>query len=319
MAAAPTIGWLCVGRAIAGLTGSGTGPAGAVIADVSLPDRRAATFGLIGAAFGVGFIVGPALGGLVATLGVRAPFLLGAGLAGVNPLAMMILLPETLEPENRRAFRWREATVVGSFRPLFRMGGAAAPLLLANFLWQVGSVVYPAVWAFWTALRFGWSPRAIGLSLAWVGVLMALVQVALPGRIIAAIGERRAAALGLACGAFSLFANAFATAGWQVYAFFLIGALAAIAWPALNGLLSRSVDATRQGGLQGGIGATNSLASVIGPVLAAQSLAFGSARGFDGGAFVVAGALLAAAALIVALLVPNLRFVDDTPELEPAR
>ncbi len=317
MAAAPTLAWLFVGRAIAGLTGSVTGPAGAVIADVSPPEKRAATFGLIGAAFGVGFILGPALGGLVAGLGMRAPFLLSAALAGVNALAMLFLLPETLAPENRRAFRWRDATVLGSFRPLFHAGNAT-PLLLANFLWQVGSVVYPAVWSFWASIRFGWLPWQIGVSLAWVGALMALVQVFVTPRVIARIGERRAAVLGLTCGAGGLFANAFTTAGWQVYVVFLFGSLAAIAWPALNGLLSRMTDAAHQGGLQGGIGASNSVASVLGPVIAAQSLAFGSARGFEGAAFVVAGTLLAVSALIIATLVPSLRFPNPTPSLEPA-
>ena len=318
MAAAPTLAWLFVGRAIAGLTGSVTGPAGAVIADVSPPDKRAATFGLIGAAFGIGFILGPAIGGLASHWGVRAPFIVSASLAGLNALVMIFLLPETLAPENRRAFRWRDANVVGSFRPLFALGGAAAPLLVANFLWQVGGVVYPAVWAFWATLRFGWSAEAVGWSVAGVGLVTATVQVGLTGRVVAAVGERRAAVLGLSCGAACLFAYAFVTAGWQVYVFFLAGGLAAFAWPAMNGMLSRSVDATRQGALQGGIGAMNSIASVIGPVLGAQSLAFGSARGFDGGAFIVAGCLLGAAALLVAFAVPTLRYADISPEPEPA-
>ncbi len=318
MALAPTIGWLFLGRAIAGITGSVTGPAGAVIADVSPPEKRAATFGLIGAAFGVGFILGPALGGLASGWGVRAPFLVSAGLAGVNAIVMLFLLPETLVPENRRAFRWRDATVVGSFRPLFAMGAGAAPLLLANFLWQVGGVVYPAVWAFWATIRFGWTPRTIGWSLAWVGMLMALVQVTLTARVVARVGERGAAVIGLSCGAACLFAYAFATAGWQVYAFFLVGSLAAFAWPAMNGMMSRAVDATRQGALQGGIGAMNSVASVIGPIIATQSLAYGSARGFDGGAFLVAGTLLAASALIIRTLVVPTRQNTPSPALEPA-
>ncbi len=318
MAFAPTLAWLFVGRAVAGLTGSVTGPAGAVIADVSPPEKRAATFGLIGAAFGVGFILGPALGGLASSWGVRAPFMVAAALAAINAVVMLFLLPETLASEHRRAFHWRDATVVGSFRPLFAMGASAAPLLVANFLWQVGGVVYPAIWSFWATIRFGWDARAIGWSLTWVGLLMALVQVTLTARVIARLGERRAAILGLSGGAACMFAYAFATAGWQVYAFFLVGALAAFAWPAMNGILSRSVDATRQGALQGGIGAMNSAASVIGPVIATQSLAFGSARGFDGGAFIVAGSLLAASALIIATLVAPLRFEVPSPALEPA-
>ena len=219
---------------------------------------------------------------------MRAPFWLAAGLALVNAVAMLAFLPETLAPENRRPFVLREATVFGAFRPLFA-ATRATPLLIAWFLWQLGSVVYPATWSFWATLRFGWSAAAIGWSLAWVGFLQLLVQVLFTGRAVTRLGEWGAAVLGLGCGAVTLLAYAFVTQGWQVYAFFLIGCLGALAWPALNGILSRSVDATRQGALQGGIGSMNSVAAIIGPLVAAQSLAWGSARGFDGAAFLVAG------------------------------
>ena len=303
-AVAPTLAWLFLGRAIAGVTGALYGPAGAVIADVSPPEKRAAGYGLLGAAFGIGFVIGPALGGLVATLGPRVPFVVAAVLAAGNALAMYFLLPETLAPENRRPFRLRDAHVVGAFRPLFAASEkGAAPLLIAWFLWQLGGIVYPATWGFWAAIRFGWGPREIGWSLAWVGLLMGLVQVTLTTKVVARLGERRAAVIGLACGAATMLAYAFTTQPWQVYAFFLVGALGALAWPALNGLLSRMVDASRQGALQGGIGSMNSVAAIIGPVLAAQSLALGSARGFDGAAFLVAGGLIGAAALIIAATV----------------
>ncbi|WP_425229522.1 MFS transporter [Sphingomonas sp.] len=301
-AAAPTLAWLFVGRAIAGLTGAIYGPAGAVIADVSPPEKRAAGYGMLGAAFGIGFVIGPALGGLVATLGLRAPFIVAGLLAALNALVMYFVLPETLDSAHRRPFRLRESTVVGAFRPLFTAGNAA-PLLIAWFLWQLGSIVYPATWSFWATIRFGWGPKEIGWSLAWVGLLMGLVQTLLTGRMVAWLGERRAAVVGLLCGAACMVAYAFTTQVWQVYAFFLVGALGAFAWPALNGLLSRMVDATRQGALQGGIGSMNSVAAILGPLIAAQSLAWGAGRGFDGTAFLVAGALIGAAALIIALLV----------------
>jgi len=303
MAAAPSLAWLFLGRAIAGVTGAIYGPASAVIADVTPPERRAASFGLLGAAFGLGFIAGPALGGLVSGWGPRAPFILASALAGLNTLVALALLPETLDADKRRAFRLRDAHVIGAFRPLFQ-AGHAAPLLMAWFLWQVGGVVYPATWAFWAAIRFGWNATAIGWSLAWIGFLSLLVQSLLTGRAVARFGERRAALLGLACGSACLVAYAFTTEGWQVYAFFLVGCLGALAWPAMNGLLSRMVDETHQGALQGGIGAMNSVAAVIGPVAAAQALAWGSTRGLDGAAFLLAGGLLAAAALILWLRVP---------------
>ena len=305
MAAAPTRAWLFVGRAIAGVAGATIGPAGAVIADVTPPERRAAAFGLVGAAFGIGFILGPALGGLAAAIGSRAPFVIAAGMAATNALIMLMALPETLPHERRRRFRLRDAHVLEAFRPLFHAGNAA-PLLVATFLWQLGGVVYPTTWAYWATAQFGWDATAIGWSLAYVGLLSVIVQMGVTARVIAALGERGAAIVGLACAAATMIAYAFATHGWQVYAFFLIGAFGALAYPAINGTLSRLVDETRQGALQGGIASLSSLAAIIGPPVAAQAFAEGTARGFDGAAFLVAGGLMTAATLVIALFVPRL-------------
>ena len=313
MAAAPTLAWLFVGRVIAGIAGATFGPAGAVIADVTPPEKRSAAFGLMGAAFGIGFILGPALGGIAAGMGVRAPFVIAALCAGLNAVVMLLFLPETLAPEHRRPFRLRDAHVIGAFRPLFHAGNAA-PLLVAWFLWQLGGTVYPATWSFWAAIRFDWDAEAIGWSLAYVGLLQALVQTLLTGRIIQRTGERNAAILGLTCGALTLFAYAFTYQGWQVYAFFLVGALGAIAWPAMNGTLSRMVDASHQGALQGGISSMNNVAAIFGPLIASQALAAGAARGFDGAAFVIAAALIGGAALIIAVFVPRVRFPDAAPD-----
>ena len=304
MALAPNLAWLFVGRALAGVAGATFGPAGAVIADVTPPQRRSAVFGLLGAAFGVGFIVGPALGGLVASFGLRAPFVAAAALAALNAATMALFLPETLAPEHRRPFRLRDAHVIGAFRPLFHAGNAT-PLLLAWFLWQLGGVVYPATWSFWAALRFGWGAAAIGWSLAWVGLLSIVVQLGLTARIVGRFGERRTAMLGLAAAGTCLFAYAFTTHGWQVYAFFVVGALGALVYPAMSGTLSRMVDATRQGALQGGIGSMNSVAAAAGPLLASQALAWGASRGMDGAAFLCAAMLLLSAMAIIAFAVPR--------------
>jgi DHA1 family tetracycline resistance protein-like MFS transporter len=312
MAAAPTLAWLFVGRAIAGIAGATFGPAGAVIADVTPPEKRAAVYGILGAAFGTGFIIGPALGGLVADWGVRAPFVIAAVLALANAATMFFLLPETLDLAHRRPFRLRDAHVIGAFRPLFHAGNAA-PLLLAWFLWQLGGVVYPAVWAFWAAIRFGWDAGAIGWSLAWVGFLTIVVQLVLTPRVMPRLGEHRSAVVGLVASALTLFAYAFTTQGWQVYAFFLVGSLGAFAYPALNGILTRMVDATHQGALQGGLGAMNSVAAILGPLIASQSLAWGAERGFDGAAFLIAAVLIGASAIIIALGTPRL-----SPSTEPA-
>src|SRR5438309_6451177 len=183
MAAAPTIGWLFVGRLIAGITGATYSPANAVLADVTPPERRGAVFGLMGAAFGLGFILGPAAGGLLATLGTRAPFIAAASLAGVNALWILLAMPETLPPERRRPFDWRQANVFGAFKPLLAAGGAA-PLILAALLWQIAHNVYPATWAFWGGLALHWNAAAIGWSLAASGLTMALAQVFVTGRAI---------------------------------------------------------------------------------------------------------------------------------------
>jgi len=304
MAAAPNLLWLFIGRAIAGIAGAIIGPAGAVIADVTPPEKRSATFGLISAAFGAGFVLGPALGGLVAEFGPRAPFIVAGLLAALNALVMMLLLPETLAPENRRPFRLREAHVIGAFRPLFRAGYATS-LLVAWFLWQLGNVVYPTTWAFWAHIRFGWDARAIGLSLAFVGLMTILVQLLVTPYAMRRWGERLAGLIGLGSSAFTLLAYVFATQGWQVYAFFLIGGLGALAYPALSGILSRMVDARNQGALQGGIASMNSVSQIIGPLLAAQSLAYGTAHGFDGAAFLLAGLLMVIALLILIVAVPS--------------
>ncbi len=299
-AAAPSITWLFICRAISGVAGGTFGPIGAVIADVTPPERRAVNFGYVNAAFGIGFIAGPALGGLIAIFGPRAPFWLAAFLALANAVAMYFWLPETLREENRRPFSLRDSHVIGAFKPLFA-AGSATPLLIAWFLWQLGGIVYPSTWAFWAKLRFGWSETQIGLSLAWVGFLQLLVQLFLTERVIRRIGERGAAITGLSCAAVALTSYAFATQGWQVYAFFIVGCIGALAWPALNGMLSQMVDATRQGALQGGIGSMNSVAAILGPLLAAQSLAWGARHAFDGAAFLVAGVLTGTATLIILL------------------
>ncbi|MFA6117191.1 MAG: TCR/Tet family MFS transporter [Sphingomonas sp.] len=290
MAWAPTLAWLFLGRAIAGIAGAVYSPASSVLADVTPPEKRSGVFGLIGAAFGIGFVIGPAIGGLLADFGPRAPFVAAAILALVNAAVMIVAMPETLAPENRRPFKLRDAHVVGAFRPLFHAGNAA-PLLAAWFVWQLAHMVYPATWSFWAAIRFDWDAKAIGWSLAFVGLVMALVQGGLTGKIIARVGERRALVIGLVSAGISFLAFAFITQSWQAYALFLVSALSGLIFPAMNGLLSRMVDASHQGALQGGIGSMGSISSILGPLLLTQALATGVDHGFPGAAFLLAGIL----------------------------
>lgn len=298
MALAPTLGWLFLGRMIAGAAGAVYGPASSVLADVTPPERRSGVFGLIGGAFGIGFIVGPAIGGLLAGFGPRAPFLAAALLALLNAAAMLIAMPETLALADRRNFSLRDAHVVGAFRPLLRAGNAM-PLLAAWFLWQLAHMVYPATWSFWATIRLGWDARAIGWSLAFVGLVMAVVQVFVPARLIAAVGEKRALLIGLGCAVIGFAGLAFADRGWEAYLAFVVTAPSGVIFPAMNGLLSRLTDATRQGALQGGIGSMGSVASIVGPLLLTQALATGSEHAMVGAGFLCAAALAAGSMVII--------------------
>lgn len=298
MAAAPTLAWLFVGRLIAGIAGATYGPAYAVIADVTPPEKRGATFGLMGAAFGIGFMLGPAIGGLTAGLGTRTPFVIAAALAGANALWIATRLPETLPAERRRPFRLRDAHVLGAFRPLFHAGGAA-PLLAAALLWQLAHFVYPSTWAFWAGLTLHWDATEIGWSLAAAGLAMGLAQTFVTGRAIARFGEARTVVIGMVVGGLSFLGYVFATQGWMVYAIIAFSALQGLVWPSLNALLSRMTDASHQGALQGGMASIASIAAIIGPLAMTQALAFGAEHGEPGGAFLLATLLVLLALLIV--------------------
>ena len=292
MAAAPTLAWLFVGRAIAGIAGATYGPVNAVIADVTPPDKRGQAFGWVGAAFGGGFILGPALGGLLTDLGTRAPFVAAAALAFANAALIALFMPETLTPENRRAFDWRRANVFGAFAPVFHAGGATA-LLVATLLWQIAHMVFPATWAFWAEIALGWDARAIGWSLAASGLSMMVAQALLTGRAIKWFGEGRTVLIGLAAGAIVFALYAFANEGWQVYALIVVGALTGLVFPSINAILSSRVDAQNQGALQGGMAGLASVAAIVGPLAMTQALALGAEARFPGAAFALAAALSA--------------------------
>lgn len=298
MAAAPTIGWLFIGRLVAGIAGASYGPANAVLADVTPPADRARVFGLMGAAFGGGFIIGPALGGLIAGFGVRAPFIVAAALAAVNCVWIAVALPETLASEARRPFEWRRANPFGTFAPILR-APQAVPLILASFLWQLAHSVYPATWAFWAELRFDWSPAQIGWSLAAAGLAMAVAQVFITGPAVARFGEQRSVIIGMLVGGASFALYAFVTTTWAVYAILFFSALQGLVYPSLNALLSRMTDASNQGALQGGMASVASVAAVAGPLAMTQALAFGAERGTTGAAFLLAAALVAVTMAVI--------------------
>jgi DHA1 family tetracycline resistance protein-like MFS transporter len=281
-----------------------------VLADITPPEKRGATFGLMGAAFGLGFILGPAMGGLLSGFGTRAPFIVAAALAGLNALWIALRLPETLAEDRRRPFRWREAHIFGAFRPLFHAGGAA-PLLVAALLWQLAHIVYPSTWAFWAELAHHWTAAQIGWSLAAAGLAMALAQSLVTGRAIARYGEARTVVIGMVVGGLSFLAYVFASEDWMVYAVIFLSALQGLVWPSLNALLSRMTDASHQGALQGGMSSIASIAAIIGPLAMTQALAFGAERGEPGGAFLLAFVLVLCALTIIVFGV--VRKLDRTP------
>lgn len=304
MGVAPTVGWLFLGRAAAGMAGAVYVPANAYVADISAPENRAKAFGLVGSAFGLGFILGPAIGGLLGHLGPRAPFFAAAALAAANFLFGLFVLPESLPKERRRRFDWSRAHTFGTLAQLARKPFVLG-YALAMAMYFVANAVYPTTWAFAMTAKFAWPSWLIGLSLAAVGLVMALVQILVIGRLVKRIGEMGAALTGLSWGACGLLAFALAPQGWMVFVIIVLGGLQALSYPALNALLSRAVPADEQGELQGGVASLSSLANILGPFAMSQTFAFFAAPRasfyFPGAAFVLAAALmLAAVALLLA-------------------
>lgn len=295
LAVAPTLMWLFIGRAIAGIAGAVYAPANAFAADITPPEQRGKMFGRLGAAFGLGFIIGPALGGLVGELGPRAPFVLAAVLSAANLVFGYLVLPESLPQERRRKLEWKRANPLGGLMALGHYGGVIG-IILAYFLFSLAFNVYPGTWSYYTEAKFGWSSSMIGLSLMTSGLCMAFVQFVLTGPIIARLGEARAAMLAMSVAVFGCFAQAFVTEGWMIFVLQPLICLQALSFPTVNALISRRVSPSEQGALQGVMGSMQALGSVFGPVMLTQVLAAFTERGapvyFPGAAFMLAGILM---------------------------
>jgi DHA1 family tetracycline resistance protein-like MFS transporter len=268
-----TIVWLFVGRAIAGIAGAAYTTATAYIADVTPREKRAQSFGLVGAAFGIGFIVGPAIGGLLGGLGSRAPFFAAAALALLNVLYGFFVVPESLPPERRRPFHWTRAHPLGTLQRLRSYPGVLA-MIGAMFVWQLAHQALPSAWAFYTMFKFRWSEALVGVSLAAAGVTIAIVQGGLTRVLIPRMGERRAALTGLTLGSLGFLGYAIATRTWMMYSFMPVFAFAGLVYPSINGLMSQQVSERSQGELQGGVASVYSLATIIGPPFMTQIFRF---------------------------------------------
>jgi DHA1 family tetracycline resistance protein-like MFS transporter len=299
---APTLFWLFIGRIIAGICGASFTTASAYIADISTPDKRAQNFGMIGAAFGLGFIVGPLLGSLFSQFGVRVPFLVAAILALLNWLYGYFVLPESLSIDNRRRFDWKRANPLGSLLQLKKYP-ATIGMIASMVLIYIAGHAAQSTWTYFTMERFNWNEQWVGYSIAFVGVSIAVVQGGLIKPAMKILGEKKAVYFGLSFYVIGFVLFSMATQGWMMFAFMLPYALGGIAGPAIQGIVSAKVPANEQGELQGALTSLMSLTSIVGPILMTTLFAFFTAANapiyFPGAPFMM-GAVLTVFSLLIA-------------------
>ena len=295
MALAPTLAWLFVGRVLSAITSATWAVGFAYIADVAKPEQRAQAFGRAAAAFGLGFIIGPALGGMLGEYGPRLPFWVASGLTIANALYGFLVLPESLAPERRSAFSLRRANPIGAL-DFLRREPALIGLAFARFLRGVAHDVQPVIFVLYTTYRYGWTKTEVGLALFAIGILGTAVSALLVQPIVRAIGERGTLLFGLACGGLAFLGFGFAPSALWFCAFIPLEALWWLDGAAMQALLTRRVSPSAQGELQGALSAVQSIASLIAPPLFAFTYAFfiepGRADPIPGAAWYLAGALM---------------------------
>ncbi|MBB2144812.1 MFS transporter [Pedobacter sp. LMG 31464] len=286
---APTLGWLFVGRVIAGITGASFTTAMAYIADISTPEKKAQNFGMVGVAFGIGFIIGPLIGGLFSHMGLRVPFMISAGLALLNWLYGYFILPESLKPENRREFSWKRANPIGSMVSVAKYP-AIIGLVVALLLLFIASHSVQSNWGYYVIEKFNWNSSMIGYSLSIVGVAVAVVQGGLIRIIIPKIGNKKAIILGLILYIIGFTCFAFAPNGLMMMIFILPYCLAGIGNPAMQSIISNQVPANAQGEIQGIVTSMQSAGAILGPFSMAYIFAHFIAKGngiyFPGAPFI---------------------------------
>ncbi len=294
LAFAPSIGWLFLGRVIAGITGASFTTATAYIADISTPEKRAQNFGLVGAAFGLGFILGPVLGGQLVQFGAKVPFLAAAGLALLNCLYGYFVLPESLDKAHRRKFEWKRANPLGSL-VLLRKYSAVAGLVASLTLVYIAGHSVQSTWTYYNMEKFNWTEAKVGYSLGFIGLVVALVQGGLIRVIIPRLGQERSVYTGLLLYSIGFLLFAFATQGWMMFAFMVPYALGGIAGPSIQGIISSNVPANEQGELQGALTSLMSATAIIGPPLMTFLFAHFTKAGapllFPGAPFLMASVL----------------------------
>jgi len=300
---APSIFWLFFGRLVAGITGASHTVAAAYIADVSTRENKAQNFGLLGAAFGLGFIIGPVIGGVLGHYGPRYPFFAAAGLTFLNFLYGYFLVPESLPKENRRKFHWVNANPIGSFRHI-RKYPNIMPLLLCVFLINIAAHAVQSTWSYFTMEKFHWDERMVGYSLGIIGVLLTIVQAGLIRVIIPKLGLPKSIVLGLCLNSISLLAFGLAGTSMMLFAVSVLYVLGGIAGPAIQSSISNSTPANEQGQIQCGLTSIISLTAIIGPLLMTSLFSFFTKKNgpiYLPGAPFYLGAFLALIAVFIAI------------------
>ncbi|MEN9865250.1 MAG: Tetracycline efflux transporter [Pseudomonadota bacterium] len=301
MALAPSIPWLFIGRILSGVTSASFSTANAYIADVTPPEKRAKAFGMIGMAFGLGFVLAPAIGGVLGDVHPRFPFWLAAGLCITNFCYGFFVLPESLSQENRTPFSWKRANPVASLLWL-RTQPEVLALVFVTFLMALAHLVYPMTFVLYADYRFQWGMKEVGYTLGAVGVLGAIVQGGLIGRLKKLLGERRMLLVGSLCGAVAFFLYGLVPTGMLMLLVLPIGAFWGIAGPAAQAIMTRHIPPNEQGRLQGAIGSLNSVAGIIGPTIFTRTLATVAASStplwYAGATFWLSAALVALAGVV---------------------
>ncbi|MGV3549003.1 TCR/Tet family MFS transporter [Rhizobium sp.] len=309
-ALAGSYGMLFIGRILAGISGASYATASAYVADVSTDETRAKNFGLVGISFGVGFTLGPVLGGLLGEFGPRVPFFVAAGLSFLNFVVAMFLLPETLEPHQRRKFEWKRANPLGGLLQLRKYRGIGW-IVSVMFLFWLAHVVYPVAWPFVSAYRYDWGPLMISLSLGAWGIFSALIMAFVLPPTVKRIGEWKTATVGMTFSMLGFLGYAFAWEGWVVFAVVVLTCMENVADPALRSIAAAGVPPSEQGDLQGTLTSLSSVSSILGPIIFSYVFATYSGPGatvhFPGAPYFVAAVMIGAGLGVFILRVPHWR------------